>query len=209
MLRFIEKKYVLLGLSLILLNGCAVMNKKDCMTANWSQLGFADGSRGLPASYFATRRDACAQYGVWIDQAGYLQGRRSGLQHYCRAGQGYQAGRSGKSYHGVCSGAAERAFLRAYRQGKRIYEQQQTVDEFERDLRRLQDDIDRKTTEKSRLEGDLIGAQQTETRSRLLLELNRVNQAISDARAEQSRLRLRYQQAQRHLQRLNQQAPNF
>jgi hypothetical protein len=108
----------------IFINGCATLDKDECLTANWETIGYEDGSRGLEASRIGQHRSACAEYGVTPNLAQYTQGRERGLQQYCRASVGYNVGVNGNRYLNVCPKGSEREFLMGYRYGQNIYQTQ-------------------------------------------------------------------------------------
>lgn len=106
------------------LAGCATPadNKEQCLAADWRTVGYEDGLRGAPADRIGGHRVACGKHGVTPDLAAYLDGRERGLQQYCQPRNGFRAGVNGNAYANVCAGAAEAAFIDAYRQGRQIYD---------------------------------------------------------------------------------------
>lgn len=105
-----------------LLAGCAGgMTKADCQSADWSALGFADGRSGADSKSAEKRLSECARGGYGVDRAAYAAGRAEGLKAYCTAAGGFDAGRLGEDYAGVCPAPAEAAFLPAYEEGARLF----------------------------------------------------------------------------------------
>lgn len=101
-----------------LLTGCASgMTRADCATADWAGLGFADGREGAPAKISENRLKACESDGHAVDRAAYAAGRAEGLAAYCTAAGGFDAGRLGGKYLGVCPAAAEPAFVAGFEDG--------------------------------------------------------------------------------------------
>src|SRR5690625_2734851 len=114
----------LLGLAMTMatLTGCATMSKGECLTANWYQIGRNDGARGYERARLYEHREACAEYGVTPRSTRYYKGRQAGLRAYCTPQNGFDEGRSGRTYRNVCPAKLEPAFLREYRQGRAIHE---------------------------------------------------------------------------------------
>lgn len=104
------------------LTGCASLSEGECRSGHWYEIGRADGARGLTMRAVDSHREACAKFGVAPDYQTYRRGREQGLLRYCTPEKGYQEGRYGLSYNGVCPAHLERAFLRNYRFAYKIYE---------------------------------------------------------------------------------------
>jgi hypothetical protein len=105
------------------LAGCASMNKDECLSANWRQVGFSDGAKGLPNKQIEQHAKACAEYGVQVDLDQYLSGRAQGLQTYCRAENGFIVGRSGERQIATdCPEHLRTAFVEQYNRGLVIHE---------------------------------------------------------------------------------------
>lgn len=111
--------FVALGLS-----GCAtgVMSEKECLAADWYSAGLEDGAKGLTEIAFDNRAAQCVGFGAPPpDGAAYLEGRRVALFRLCTDEGGYDYGRSGRIYRGVCRAEREGDFLGGYLSGRRIY----------------------------------------------------------------------------------------
>ncbi len=108
------------------LAGCATkMSEEDCAFADWAAIGDADGQAGAAREAFGRRAERCAAFGVTANYDAYFAGRERGLQAYCTPGSGYEAGRSGQEYRGVCPADIEAGFLEEYQIGRRLYELEQ------------------------------------------------------------------------------------
>ncbi len=104
------------------LAGCATkMSEEDCAVADWAALGDADGRAGEAREAFGRRAERCATFGVTADYDSYFAGRERGIQAYCTPQSGYEAGRSGGDYRGVCPADVEPGFLSEYRIGAQLY----------------------------------------------------------------------------------------
>ncbi len=49
---------------MLLVTGCATMDKSECEQADWRIIGLEDGAEGRPVSYIGRHRKACAEYGI-------------------------------------------------------------------------------------------------------------------------------------------------
>jgi uncharacterized protein DUF2799 len=54
--------FVLIGL--MVFSGCATMKKEECLTADWYNIGFEDGTRGYKVSRITNHRKACSKYEI-------------------------------------------------------------------------------------------------------------------------------------------------
>ena len=117
------RKLILIGIALVFagLAGCATMSGDECMTSDWTTIGFEDGVRGYTADRIGKHRKACAKHGVTPDFAAYQSGRDQGLVEYCQPSRGFSVGSSGGHYNGVCGVNQEADFLDAYNAGYHLY----------------------------------------------------------------------------------------
>lgn len=113
---------ILLVFGLSLLTGCAGMSEQACLATDWRTVGFEDGVAGRSAGSIGNYRQACADYGLAPDLAEYRAGHDDGVQVFCRAGNGFDYGRRGGRYTGICPTELESGFLSAYNEGYRLYE---------------------------------------------------------------------------------------
>ncbi|HYD80827.1 MAG TPA: DUF2799 domain-containing protein [Paucimonas sp.] len=101
-----------------LLGGCASLSKDECLSANWRQIGFSDGAKGLPNKQIEKHGKACAEHGVQVDLDEYLSGRQQGLQTYCQPANGFLVGRSGERQIAPdCPEHLRSGFLEQYNRG--------------------------------------------------------------------------------------------
>ena len=154
------------------LGSCATMSAEQCMAGDWSGQGYADGQSGLTMSRLDEHGEACAKHGVSPDTASYAAGRREGLVHYCTPGRGFEVGRTGSGYAGVCPFELEADFMPAYRDGQIVHEVEQAlssargrVDSLGDRLEELDDKIVAKQAE-ARAEG-LSDEQREQVRNRI------------------------------------------
>lgn len=158
--------------ALLGLASCATLSKEQCLAGDWSGQGYSDGAAGLSMSRLDEHAEACAKHGVTPDAAAYAAGRDQGLVRYCTPASGFQSGRTGSGYGGVCPAWLETEFLPAYRDGQLVHAAQQAldaargrVDSLGGRLEELDDKITAKQAE-LRAEG-LTDAQRDQIRNRI------------------------------------------
>jgi hypothetical protein len=182
-----NSKLSLIGLlaTFAFLGGCATMSSDECMTSDWSAIGYEDGSRGYTTERFGKHRKACAKHGVTPDFQVYQGGRDRGLVEYCQPSRGFNVGSNGGSYHGVCSVNLEPDFLDGYNTGRHLHELRSNV-------RRASSSISSKERELKDLDKDialnavaLISDETTkEQRILLLVDLKEMSERIGQLEAE-------------------------
>lgn len=187
---------------------CATMSKDQCLAGAWGEVGYRDGSEGKPMSVLADHERACAEYGVAPDLVAYRSARADGLNGYCRWERGFEEGRTGDTYYGVCTPAQEGEFLPAYRDGQIVYAAEQalasarsSVSSLGSRLEELDDKITAKQAE-ARAEG-LTDEQRDAIRNRIQeirreradteREWRRAQDAIDDAELDVRDVRRRFQ----------------
>jgi hypothetical protein len=82
--------------------GCATLSQDQCLNANWSDIGYQDGTAGYPSMRLADHQNACAKHGVSPKATEYFAGREMGLRVYCDLFHAIQEGLDGRRYKGVC-----------------------------------------------------------------------------------------------------------
>ncbi|MEN8106586.1 MAG: DUF2799 domain-containing protein [Pseudomonadota bacterium] len=106
---------------LVLLQGCATLDKDECMLADWRLIGYQDGVAGKSAAVIGEYRKDCAKHAVVPDLDAYRAGREEGLHQYCKADNGYRLGNAGRGFAAVCPTALEDDFRDAYNTGRQLY----------------------------------------------------------------------------------------
>jgi hypothetical protein len=172
-----------------LVAGCSTMSADECVTADWRTIGYEDGAAGREASAISRHRKACAKHGVTANFDAYEEGRLEGLHEFCRPANGYQIGRKGAAYNGVCPVEMEDEFVAAYDDGYEHFRLEKDVQNTQRDLRRVDKDLKQAYEDLKHLEAELIadGIDSTE-RSRLLDETKTVTRFIGDLENERDDL---------------------
>lgn len=122
---------------LLILSGCATLSEDECRTADWRTIGYEDGMSGQLSRRIGQHREACAEVGIAPDLQAYLAGHKQGVKHFCRPQNGFNLGKRGAGYNGVCSGDAEYKFLRGYRSGKQVHQLYVKISALRRDIEQI------------------------------------------------------------------------
>lgn len=165
------------------LSGCASMSGDECMTSDWSAIGYEDGSRGFTTDRFGQHRKACAKHGVTPDFSAYQSGRDQGLVEYCQPHRGFSVGSNGGSYNGVCSVSLEADFLDAYNTGHRLYTLRSNVNRANSSINSKENELDRIEETIVRNGAALIAAETT-TEQRIILLADMKNLAERTGKLE-------------------------
>lgn len=155
------------------LAGCNTLSEKECRHADWVRIGQQDGANGYTAARLDEHAKACGEIGIVPDGRAYARGREQGLGSYCQPSVGRSKGAEGASYHGVCTGPAEAAFLRGYSIGKQIHELKKLQDSNRRQRKELTDQLARKDIkedETKRIRRELERLDQDDRRLQRLVE---------------------------------------
>lgn len=120
--------------AVVMLSACAGMSEQACLSTDWRSVGFEDGIAGRSAGSIGNYRQSCSRHGVSPDLAAYRSGHEDGVQSYCRAGNGFEVGRRGSRYQGVCPIDLESDFLAAYNEGRQLYELEAAVRTIENQI---------------------------------------------------------------------------
>ena len=140
------------------------------MAGDWSGQGYADGASGLGMNQLDAHAEACGKHGVTPDGSSYAAGREQGLSRYCTPGKGFEQGRTGTAYAGVCPAHLEADFIPAYRDGQLVHEVVTALATAESQVESLGDRLEELD--------DKIVAKQAEARADGLTETQR--EAIRD-----------------------------
>jgi hypothetical protein len=122
--------------AIVLLAGCASLDRSECVNANWYAIGVEDGARGQGVERLGAHRRACAEHNVAPDAERYLAGHREGLKSFCTYERGYALGRAGKTYSGTCPPALREHFLAGYRHGQELHGLTRRLEEVNADIRK-------------------------------------------------------------------------
>lgn len=145
----INKVWLLALSGLLLLNGCASMNKDACLNADWRTIGFEDGSKGKHEGSISQYRQECARHGVTPDLDAYLAGHREGSDRFCTPSNGFRTGQAGTVYNNSCPPALEAAFLAAHADGQQLHR-------LQRHLQQQQAELNKTERQLSTMESELV-----------------------------------------------------
>lgn len=143
--------------ALALLGGCASMSKEECRSADWREVGYHDGVKGLARSRVEDHAKACAEAGVGVDRQVYFEARERGIRQYCYPPNGMNVGRAGQGYGDVCPPDLEPAFLCQYQLGRAVYDAEQRISSLDSQQRSLEDRLRKadKDDERAKLRNQL------------------------------------------------------
>lgn len=196
--------WVLLMLLVSGMSGCATMSGDECMTSDWSSIGYEDGARGYTGDRIGEYRKACAKHGVTPNLVDYQAGRDQGLREYCQPARGYNVGVNGGNYRGVCSIELEDNFLDAYNTGYHLYSLRSNVNRANADINARENELDRIDDTIRRKQRALISDETTtEDRILLLADLQDLSEETGQLEAQIRELydvRARYQVELEHYQ---------
>jgi hypothetical protein len=150
------------------MSGCATMSGDECMTSDWSAIGYEDGSRGYTDDRLAKHRKACAKHGVTPDFAAYQSGRDQGLVQYCQPSRGFSVGANGGRYNGVCRVDLEANFLDAYNAGYHLHTLRSNVSHANSDIHSKEHELKEIDEDVTELEAALI-SDDTTSEDRILI----------------------------------------
>lgn len=135
------RSLALVIISAFVLAGCATLNKDECLTADWYQIGYEDGARGYPDTRISSHREACAKHGVSPNFRDYQDGHAEGVINFCTPRNGFSQGKNGYQYAGICPPSLEGGFLDGYDAGREIYAVTSSIRNFESEQRRNENEI--------------------------------------------------------------------
>jgi hypothetical protein len=164
------------------LTGCATISQEACQQGDWTGLGFKDGQAGRAQSRLDDHAKACAKSGVTPDPAPYFAARAQGLRLYCTPERGFQEGRRGHSYAGVCPEPAAGDFVVAYSDGRLIHEAETRLRQAESDRASADRRAEKRDREARGVEDELRNPVLNDEQKRELRDrLNRLRSERRDA----------------------------
>jgi len=133
--------------------GCASISEGECVSGNWSDIGYKDGVNGKSRGKLADYAKTCAKYGADPNREAYLTAFDSGLVKYCTYERGFERGENGNSYNQVCSGDLATGFSQGYDEGRAVYE---IYREHKRLIGEYEDTLEALVNVRGRLAGDIV-----------------------------------------------------
>lgn len=143
----------ILSAAVIGLSGCASISKGECISGNWSDIGYKDGVTGSSRGKLADYTKTCAKYGKAPNRDAYLKAFENGLVKYCTFEQGLELGENGNNYNQVCSGNLASGFSQGYDEGRAIYE---IYREHKSLIRAYDEALEALVNIRGRLAGDIV-----------------------------------------------------
>jgi hypothetical protein len=173
--------------------GCATMSEDQCRVGDWGGQGLRDGSAGLPMSRLDDHAKACAKHGVAPEETPYRSAREDGLRTYCRLERGFEEGRRGRSYHGVCRPEEEADFLPAFHDGQRLHAAESALEAASSELSSAVGWIEDREDKLEAKQRELGEEGKTDA------ERERIRERIQEVRGELREARRRAREAERAL----------
>lgn len=193
---------ILAAVAVLGLSGCATMSADECVTSDWTSIGFEDGSRGYTSDRLGSHRKACAKHGVTPDFAAYQSGHAQGVEAFCQPGRAFNYGTNGGNYNGVCPADMESEFLDAYNAGHKLYSLRASVNTASSMIYSKEQELDRSEKRILAAELEMINDDTTsEQRVQLLVELKELSERTGQLEAEIKQLiadRARIEQELQH-----------
>jgi hypothetical protein len=156
----------------VTMSGCAGMSEQACLSTDWNAVGFEDGAVGRSVASVGNYRQSCSRHGIAPDLEQYRAGHAEGVEVYCRAGNGFEVGRRGSRYAGVCPANLEPEFLEAYAEGRELYELEASLRSVENQIAARHRRTEELTREIASAGAAIISNETTsERRAELLLNL--------------------------------------
>jgi len=190
--------------ALVLLQGCATLDKDECLLADWRLIGYQDGVAGKSATVVGEYREDCAKHAVVPDLDAYRAGREEGLQQYCKADNGYRLGNTGRGLPAICPVALEDDFRDAYRAGRELYQARSAVNKTHSRINNHKQTLS--NLEKSRAEklaALIADGLKADQRVMILYDINEVQQEIESIEDEIVDLELELEDQQVRLDHLS------
>jgi len=108
-------------LFVFIMAGCSTMNKEQCTSANWHAIGQKDAEEGKSTSNINEYSKQCAEHQITPNETQYSSGHKLGLISYCTKDNGFEQGKKGKKYAGICPVELETVFKSGYVIGTEYY----------------------------------------------------------------------------------------
>lgn len=162
---------ILASATLLSLGGCASLTPEQCRQADWRQIGYADGVKGLPGSQIEEHASACAPLGIRPNLDAYLQGRQQGLLSYCQPENGFQVGRRGATHiAGDCPVNLRYGFLQQYDFGRQVHALESELSSRRSNLSNNRDRIRHSDERIGKIRSELSRSDLTSDRRKSLLD---------------------------------------
>ncbi|WP_051227217.1 DUF2799 domain-containing protein [Oceanospirillum beijerinckii] len=166
------------------------MNKEECLSADWIMIGLKDGEQGRLLSQVGEYGKQCGEYGVTPDQERYASGREEGLKVYCTEASGFNQGKRGYEYKGVCSPENRDEFMSGYKIGQKYYETQSEISTLESQISSNDSDIERDAERIQKLSLQVQqGSDSAQVKQDMMTKILNLNSKNTQRETENIRLR--------------------
>jgi hypothetical protein len=123
------------------LTACSSMDKKECSTANWQQIGKKDALNGERSNHYTDYAEDCNKFGVKVNASNYKKGWDIGIQQFCTREKGWEWGIKGHNYNQTCPARTETTFYNAFQAGRNIYNKKSNIDDLRVKLEGINDQL--------------------------------------------------------------------
>lgn len=180
----------------LVLSGCGGMSTKECLEADWRQIGYTDAIEGK-INQTASHNESCSEAGVAVDEPLYSEGRAAGLVEFCTYENGEIWGLRSKRYTSGCPGESHDEFMASYLLAYEVAEREAQYDMNRSELSSIKkrlsaDDIS--SVEKSILDKarklavvNEYSAKRKYEEAQLSLDVAKIDRSIALAQEEKSR----------------------
>jgi hypothetical protein len=156
------------------LAGCESMTVSECKVADWSRVGYTDGSRGESESRIANYTEDCGKAGIVPNAKAYRRGWDSGILQFCTPANAWREGTQGHtSKEDVCRGQpGANTYARYFQAGMRLHRTKEQMQRNSSETARLQKRLEasKSDDERKELRSDLRHIDRDQARLRHLLE---------------------------------------
>ena len=127
----------------LMISGCATLDKNECASVSWYDLGLRDGQSGQTSIYVAKHVKACAKHGIPVDEQSWRTGWDSGIRVYCTPENGLNVGSQGGHYADSCPADQALLFRGAYDVGRAYHNATRERDRIYNEISTLKSDASR------------------------------------------------------------------
>lgn len=135
------RKYSGILIAALLLSSCASLTEEQCQTGDWQQIGQQDARLGHRADRLDEHVKACQSYKIVVSEYAYFEGYKQGQLQYCTISNGYDVGRKGYRYNGICPPSKFSNFESAYEKGRLVHDIELDISSVQYDRNQIQEQI--------------------------------------------------------------------
>lgn len=130
------KTVVISSVFVLLLSGCQ-LSEQQCATANWAQIGLADGEKGRGSDRVKSHVNSCGHAGISVDTKNWMQGWTQGNATYCTPKAIFDRAKRGYKLREVCPKADRAKLEAAFAKGYKYFNLTQDVERLRMDRNAL------------------------------------------------------------------------